>query len=149
MLISFNGVLTNADDKIFSVYSRIYKYGDGFFESIKLINRAPALFDLHYNRIKRAATLFKINLNEKWTQTFFEEQLNLLCLKNGFVNARCRITFYRDTQGFYAPASNKCSFIIELSEDNGVYRLNDKGLTLGHYRQILKPSNFTSFFKPL
>lgn len=149
MLISFNGVLTDADDKIFSVHSRIYKYGDGFFESIKIINKSPQLFNLHYSRIKRAATLFKIVLNEKWTESYFEDQLHLLCLKNGFINARCRITFYRDTQGFYIPTSNKCSFIIELSEDNGVYKLNEKGLTMGHYRQILKPSNFTSFFKPL
>ena len=149
MLISFNGVLTDADDKIFSSHSRIYKYGDGFFESIKIINRVPQHFNLHFNRIARAAKLFKIQLNEKWSQNFFVEQLNLLCLKNGFVNARCRITFYRDSQGFYAPISNKGSFIIELSEDNGVYRLNDKGLTLGSYGQILKASNFVSFFKPL
>ncbi len=149
MLISFNGVLTDADDKIFSSHSRIYKYGDGFFESIKIIQRTPQLFNLHYARITRAAKLFKIQLNEKWTQNFFTEQLNLLCLKNGFVNARCRITFYRDSQGYYAPISNKGSFIIELSEDNGVYRLNDKGLTLGSYGQIMKPSNFVSFFKPL
>ena len=149
MLISFNGVLTDADDKIFSSHSRIYKYGDGFFESIKIINKEPQLFTLHYNRILRAAKLFKIQLNQKWTQNYFFEQLNLLCLKNGLVNARCRITFYRDTQGFYTPATNKGSFIIELSEDNGIYRLNDKGLTLGSFGQILKPSNFVSFFKPL
>ncbi len=149
MLISFNGVLTDADDKIFSSHSRIYKYGDGFFESIKIINREPQLFDLHYSRILRAAKLFKILLSEKWTQTYFVEQLNLLCLKNGFINARCRITFYRDAQGFYTPNTNKGGFLIELSEDNGVYRLNDKGLTLGAYGQILKPSNFVSFFKPL
>ncbi|MDI1233090.1 MAG: aminotransferase class IV [bacterium] len=149
MLISFNGVLTDADDKIFSSHSRIYKYGDGFFESIKIINKVPQHFNLHYSRITRAAKLFKIHLNEKWTQGFFNDQLNLLCLKNGLVNARCRITFYRDSQGFYTPVSNKGSFIIELSEDNGVYHLNDKGLTLGTYGQILKPSNFVSFFKPL
>lgn len=149
MLISFNGVLTDADDKIFSSHSRIYKYGDGFFESIRIIGRMPQLFSLHYNRIQRAATLFKISLNEKWTQLYFEEQLNLLCLKNGFVNARCRITFYRDSQGYYAPASNKGSFIIELTEDTGAYKLNDKGLSMGSYGQILKPSNFISFFKPL
>ncbi|MES2617162.1 MAG: aminotransferase class IV [Bacteroidota bacterium] len=149
MLISFNGVLTDADDKIFASHSRIYKYGDGFFESIKIIGKLPQLFSLHYNRIQRASKLLKINLNEKWTQLYFEEQLNLLCLKNGFVNARCRITFYRDSTGFYAPASNKGNFIIDIMEDTGSYKLNDKGLAMGSYGQILKPSNFISFFKPL
>jgi hypothetical protein len=44
MLISFQGVLTDADDKIFNSQSRIYKYGDGFFESIKVIGKKPQLF---------------------------------------------------------------------------------------------------------
>ena len=48
MLISFQGVLTDADDKIFNSHSRIYKYGDGFFESIKVVNKRAHLFDLNY-----------------------------------------------------------------------------------------------------
>lgn len=149
MLISFNGVLTDADDKIFSSKSRIFKYGDGFFESIKVIHRRPQLFDLHFQRISRASTLFHLPLHEKWTQKFFEDQIELMCLKNGWVNARCRIIFYRDSEGFYAPERNKCSFMIEMSEAPGNYPINDKGLRLGSYGLILKPSNFLSFFKPL
>lgn len=149
MLISFNGVLTDADDKIFSSRSRIYKYGDGFFESIKVIQKRPQLFDLHYQRIQRASTLFHLPLNDKWTQAYFEDQIELLCLKNGWVNARCRILFYRESEGFYAPERNKCGFLIEMSESNGHYPINDKGLKLGEYGLILKPSNFLSFFKPL
>lgn len=149
MLISFNGVLTDADDKIFSSRSRIYKYGDGFFESVKVIHRVPQLFDLHYQRIQRASTLFHLPLQEKWTSKFFEDQIELMCLKNGWLNARCRIIFYRDSDGFYAPERNKCSFLIEMSESSGNYPINDKGLKLGSYGMILKPSNFLSFFKPL
>lgn len=149
MLISFNGVLTDADDKIFSSRSRIYKYGDGFFESIKVIQRKPQLFDLHYLRIQKASALFHLPLNEKWTKAFFEDQIELLCLKNGWVNARCRIIFYRESDGFYAPERNKCGFLIEMSESLGHYPINDKGLRLGDYRLILKPANFLSFFKPL
>lgn len=149
MLISFNGVLTDADDKIFSSRSRIYKYGDGFFESIKVIGRKPQLFDLHYQRIQRASTLFHLPLNEKWNQKYFEDQIELMCLKNGWVNSRCRIIFYRESEGFYAPERNKCSFLIEMSESTGNYPINDKGLKMGAYGLILKPSNFLSFFKPL
>lgn len=149
MLISFNGVLTDADDKIFSSRSRIYKYGDGFFESIKVIQKKPQLFDLHYQRIQRAATLFHLPLNEKWTQQYLEDNIELLCLKNGWVNARCRIIFYRESEGFYAPERNKCQFMIEMTESVGNYPINDKGLSIGSYGLILKPSNFLSFFKPL
>ncbi len=149
MLISFNGVLTDADDKIFSSHSRIYKYGDGFFESIKVINKKPQLFDLHYNRIKRASTLFHLPLQEKWSQKFFEDQIELMCLKNGWLNSRCRIIFYRESEGFYVPERNRCCFLIEMSESGGNYPINDVGLKLGDYGQILKASNFISFFKPL
>jgi branched-chain amino acid aminotransferase len=149
MLISFQGVLTDADDKIFNSHSRIFKYGDGFFESIKVINKKPCLFDLHYQRIQRASNFFHLPLNEKWTQKYFEDQLELLCLKNGWVNARCRIIFYRECEGFYAPARNKCCFMIEMTESSGHYPINDIGLKLGAYGMILKPSNFLSFFKPL
>lgn len=149
MLISFQGVLTDADDKIFNSHSRIYKYGDGFFESVKVINRKPCLFDLHYQRICRASSFFHLPLNERWTQKYFEDQIELLSLKNGWVNGRCRIVFYRESEGFYAPEKNKCCFLIEMSEAPGNYPINDKGLNLGAYGMILKPSNFLSFFKPL
>jgi branched-subunit amino acid aminotransferase/4-amino-4-deoxychorismate lyase len=149
MLISFNGVLTDADDKIFSSQSRIYKYGDGFFESIKIINRKPQLFDLHYSRIQRASILFHLPLQSKWTQKYFEDQIELVCMKNGWLNARCRIVFYRESEGFYAPERNRCLFMIEMTEAPGNYPINDTGLRLGDYGQILKASNFTSFFKPL
>jgi len=149
MLISFNGVLTDADDKIFSSHSRIFKYGDGFFESIKVINKKPQLFDLHFNRIQRASTLFHLPLQEKWTQKYFEDQIELMCMKNGWLNARCRIIFYRESDGFYAPTRNRCCFLIEMSESSPTYPINDTGLKLGDYGLILKPSNFLSFFKPL
>lgn len=149
MLISFQGVLTDADDKIFNSHSRIYKYGDGFFESIKVVNKRAQLFDFHYQRILRASTFFHLPLNERWSQQYFEDQIELLCLKNGWVNARCRIVFYRESEGFYAPERNKCCFLIEMTEAKANYPINDKGLRLGAYGMILKPSNFLSFFKPL
>lgn len=149
MLISFQGVLTDADDKIFSSQSRIYKYGDGFFESIKVIGRKPRLFDIHYQRIQRASHFFHLPLHERWTQKYFEDQIELLSMKNGWVNARCRIIFYRECEGFYAPQRNKCCFLIEMTESTGNYPINDKGLKMGSYGLILKPSNFLSFFKPL
>jgi branched-chain amino acid aminotransferase len=149
MLISFQGVLTDADDKIFNSQSRIYKYGDGFFESIKVIGKKPQLFNLHYQRIQRASNFFHLPLNERWTQNYFENQIELLCLKNGWVNARARIVFYRECEGYYAPHRNKCCFIIEMSEALGNYPINDTGMKLGAYGMIQKPSNFLSFFKPL
>lgn len=149
MLISFNGVLTHEDDKLFNVSSRIYKYGDGFFESIKIINKKPQLIELHYDRIQRASKLFHLPLSEKWTLSYFNEHLEWLCLKNGLINARCRIVFYRESDGFYAPEKDKTNFIIEVSESDSRYKLNDIGFKLGAFGQILKASNFVSFFKPL
>src|SRR5690606_33613568 len=111
--ISFNGVLTNADEKIFSSESRIYKYGDGFFESIKIINRKPALFDLHFERIQRAANFFHLPLHERWTKEYLISNIELLAMKNGWANARCRIVFYRESEGFYAPQKNRAQFLIE------------------------------------
>lgn len=149
MLISFQGVLTDADDKIFNSQSRIYKYGDGFFESIKVIQKKPQLFDLHYQRIQRASNFFHLPLNERWTQKYFEDQIELLSMKNGWLNARCRIVFYRECEGFYAPTRNKCCFMIEMTEAPSNYPINDVGMKMGAYGLILKPSNFLSFFKPL
>lgn len=149
MLISNNGVLTHSDDKLFCVSHRITKYGDGFFESIKLFNRKPQLFQLHYDRLIRASKLFHLPMKDKWTQAFFEEHLEWLCLKNGWSNARCRIVFYRDSEGFYTPNSDRAGFVIEMTEGDKSYVLNDIGFKMGAYTQILKASNFTSFFKNL
>ncbi len=149
MLISFNGVLTNADDKIFNSHSRIFKYGDGFFESIKLIQNKAQLFDLHYDRILRASHFFHLPLNPKWTKEYFIEHLEWLSLKNGLSHARCKMIFYRDSDGLYMPEKDKTGFIIELKESTSKYKINDKGLKLSDYPFILKGSNFLSFFKSM
>jgi branched-chain amino acid aminotransferase len=47
------------------------------------------------------------------------------------------------------PERDKTSFIIEMSESTSNYPFNDIGFKLGTYGQILKASNFISFFKPL
>ena len=81
---------------------------------------------------------------------YFRDLINLLLIKNKLQNnsARVRISFFRDAGGYYLPQKNTVSFIIEstlLKESK--FFLNQKGLSLGLYKENLLPNNILSTIK--
>lgn len=148
MLVIFNGQLISESEKIFSSLSRTYRYGDGFFETIRVSGRRALWIDLHTERLIRTSKILKYDWPEKLTDRYLDEAIHNLCWKTGNINARCRITVFREGQGYYSPENPKTNFLIELEPlENQKYSLNEKGLKLGEYGLIQKPSNILSLFK--
>ena len=46
-MINYNGKILSAKEPIFASDNRSFRYGDGIFESIRVINGNIQLFDLH------------------------------------------------------------------------------------------------------
>lgn len=84
--------------------NRGFLYGDGFFESFKVVKSVPVFWKYHYQRFLQTADYLGFENN------FSEAQLILL-LKDyieevDLVNGRLRVTFYREGMGKYLPDSN-------------------------------------------
>ena len=140
MKICFNNEIVNAKDKIFNTKNRALKYGDGFFESIRLIQGKAPFLDLHFQRLISNLKLLDFEIPNYFSVTHFEELLKKLahenCIESG---GRARINIFRVGDGNYVSQSSHLNFIIEMQPLNdSQFKLNEKGLRLGVYRENLK-----------
>ena len=61
--IIFNNKILNENKIKFSIYNRAFLYGDGLFESIKIINGKPFNLEAHLKRLFSASILFNLEIS--------------------------------------------------------------------------------------
>lgn len=146
--ILINGILHPSDSPIFTALSRSVKYGDGVFESLRIINGKVAFIDKHLKRLLRNAHLIKLNV--KFSTEDIIQQIKLLIEKNQIQNnGRIRISLYRCGEGYYKPIENNCDLVVEANrlDVHSAYELNMPGLVVDVYKEAYKPFHFLSEVK--
>ena len=145
-----NGEILEADQVSTSYFGRSNKYGDGFFETIYLFNGNILYWHLHYQRLSKTAKLLQYDLPAAWDSPFFEQQIVKLASANNIITGRVTIHFNRDVEGYYLPTGSGFHYLIQIvpQQNEGLpYQLNEEGLVLGEYRELIKTSNYTSTLK--
>ncbi len=147
-LLNFNGQIVPADSKLLSVANRAFKYGDGLFESMRLLKGKLMFADLHADRLQRGMKALKIDGYSQMDAYFLKQIAEQLAIRNKTKHGRLRLTVYRDSEGFYAPTTNAMGYCLEIvPADEPRYFLNDKGLIVDVYTEVPKPCNFLSNIK--
>jgi len=131
----------------FDFRSRIHKYGDGFFESMKFFGGSIRHAHHHSERIRRSLMLLKMPVSDVSTDEIFlliEEQVKQL----EWSQARIRLSYYREAVGYYTPVNGRLRFFIEIKQmENEGYPLNTEGLILGDFQELTKNDNYLSLLK--
>lgn len=148
-LVDYNGKIYPANTPLFTSQNRAFRYGDGVFESIRIINGNVSLFPLHYQRLINALQHVKINVPDNFTEDFCKNQILNLAKQSGIEkNARIRFSVFRKEGGFYLPASNEGEYLIEgAAMQQPGYSLNAKGLTVDIYAENEKHTSTISTYK--
>jgi branched-chain amino acid aminotransferase len=123
-MINFNGVILDSDFQL-SVNNRSFLYGDGVFETLKIVDSTILFFEDHYFRLMASMRIVRMEIPMSFTLEFLESQIlslvNQLAIEN---SARVRITVYRNEGGYYAPNQNSVSYVIQAAP------LSDKTYTI-------------------
>ena len=147
--VCFNGEYLQIDDIQYKDLKRGFSFGDGAFETIKVINGKPVFLKHHLKRLNSAIEKLKLCPDQHLQLNFIEPVIiDLLQLNEIYEGGFIRISIYRSGQGTYLPETNNLSYIIEsnrLKENS--YTTNKKGLKIGVYDDILKPLNILSPYK--
>lgn len=145
----YNNKCYPVDEPIFKVTNRSFRYGDGLFETIRLIKGNLHLFDYHIERILNGAEFLKLEFPKNWNEAFFKKKVNELLEKNQeFENGKIRLSIFRADGGTYAPKSSKANLLIEYEPLNSdSFILNKKGLKMEVFSEMEKTSNPFSNFK--
>lgn len=149
-LVNINGEVKPGDAPVITLDNRAFHFGDGLFESIRVVNGKPAFLDAHWARLNSGAQLLRITLPKALDRNSFERWILELAVRSGLSNARCRFTLYRGGGGYFRPESSEGLFTIEMKPvDQPTYTLNEEGLMVDIWSEIRKPINELSKHKTL
>lgn len=148
LFINFNGEIVPADARVMTVGNRAFRYGDGLFESMRMMKGQLKFADLHADRLQRGMKALKIDGYSQMDAWFLKEKADDLARRNKAKHGRLRLTVYRDSEGFYAPTQNKMGWCLEMQPiDEPRYFLNGKGLIVDVFSELPKPCNYLSNIK--
>jgi branched-chain amino acid aminotransferase len=104
--------------------------------------------DLHAERLQKGMKALKIDGYSQTDSWFLKEKVEELARRNKVKHGRLRLTVFRDSEGFYTPTQNKMGYCLELTPfDEPRYFLNERGLIMDVYTELLKPLNWLSNIK--
>jgi len=146
--VNNNGEIIEGKAHAVESSSRAFLYGDGLFESIKVINGRPINLENHYSRLIAGAELLKIRIPSYFNVDFFREKIEeLVGLSKIKAGGRVRLSLDRTSGGTYKPDSNDATFLIEVEDlPSNCFELNTKGLEIDLFismrKQACKMANY-------
>jgi branched-chain amino acid aminotransferase len=112
-MINFNGIIQENTLTITSA-NRSFLYGDGIFETVKVVNRKVLFLEDHYFRLMASMRIVRMKIPMNFTLEYFEQQVIMLTDALALSDsARVRVTVFRNDGGFYLPKENIVSYLIE------------------------------------
>src|SRR6187402_2953384 len=103
LYINFNGEIVPADSKVLTVANRSFKYGDGLFESMRMLKGQLKFANEHAQRLQKGMKALKIDGYSQMDSWFLKEKAEQLASVNKIKHGRLRLTVYRDAEGLYTP----------------------------------------------
>jgi branched-chain amino acid aminotransferase len=146
-MINFNGNIGLEENVL--TQNRAFLYGDGVFETVKIINNKVLFLEDHYFRLMASMRVVRMEIPMNFTMEYFEEQiLNLVQQKNIASSARARITVFRKNGGLYLPQTNEVSFLIHATSlGNTSYILNTTEYEVDLYKDFYVTKQLLSSIK--
>jgi branched-chain amino acid aminotransferase len=129
--INFNGSITSAKSPIICADSRGLKYGDGLFETMRMISGTIPLAPLHFERLFHGMELLKFDRPSYLTGLYFYHLIRELAIKNNHQrDVRVRLTVIRGEGGLYDVTNNFPNHIVETWELPPVSDVLNDGLAI-------------------
>ncbi len=145
------GEYVNEHQAFIAKDNRAFRLGDGFFESMRVVDGKVLFLENHFSRISDTIKAYKMVAAENFSLELLRNQIQGLLSRNNITKGgRVRITFYRKSTGYYLPHSDDVNYLIEsepLLENEFI--LNPIGKTVDIFTDFKKDVNKLSIFKSL
>jgi branched-chain amino acid aminotransferase len=149
MKLSFNSQIIEEEDFSVSPRNRSYLYGDGLFESIRVMNGKALNVSQHVERIKGGMSVMRmIESPEVQTLDLTKQIERLLEANNVTKGGVIRVNIDRRTGGKFLPTDNLTDVVITFDPlDHNEFILNNIGLAVDLHAKIKKQINAFAPFK--
>ena len=146
--INANGKIIEQNRAFIRVDDHSYRYGDGLFETMKVVNARISLSERHFERLFNGLKLLKFQMPPLFSPARIETEIIDLCRKNNCESlARVRLSASAGHGGLY-DNEGKLQYIIECWPlTNIVNQLNENGLVIDVFPAAKKSCDVFSNLK--
>jgi len=147
--VNNNGILIPVESYAIKAGNRGHLYGDGFFESIRVINGKMINFSNHFKRLSETFKVLQMNPPTSLTEDYLKKEIRYLIEQNGITQGgKIRLSIDRKAGGTYLPRTNDIDYFIEAeSLPKNSFTLNEAGYRVDIYNDIKKHINPLSNYK--
>jgi len=147
--INFNGKYFDEATPIIESASRGLRFGDGCFETMKMIAGKLILKEFHFERLFSSLEILGFSLPKKFTVQELEEQVHALAKKNGHEQlGRIRLTVFAGNGGLYELENRLPNYLIETWElSTTIGDFNENGLIVDVFKDARKAADGFSHIK--
>ncbi len=144
-----DGKILKQDKLLISPNNRSFRYGDGFFETMKWFNGKILIEQLHLERLFHTLHILQFKPPAYFTAEYIVQAIQQLVSKNQHHKlARVRVTIYRGDGGIYDEQNHFPHLLIQTWALNPMNnRLNENGLDIDIYAAAVKQSDHFSLLK--
>jgi len=112
-----NKKIIEIDSLSLSSNNRGFRYGDGLFETIAVINGKPRLLERHIKRLAEGADILKLEIIDQLTTEKIDTSiLQLQNANNLFGDAIVKLMIWRNAKGRYLPDDDKSAILLTIDE---------------------------------
>ncbi len=146
---SLNGKLQKQDSICISPDNRSFRYGDGFFETIKIYKGEIVLADYHLERLYITLAQMYFDAPALFTRQYLEDKIKEVAQKNGHHQlGRVRLTIFRGDGGLYETINQYPNHLIQTWPlQTAIQSFNENGLVIDIYREATKNCDQLAQFK--
>ncbi len=147
-MINYNGEILSSETNL-SNSNRGFLYGDGVFETLKIVNNKILFLEDHYFRLMASMRIVRMQIPNDFTLEYIEQQiLNTAKANNCNNSARVRFTVFRNGGGYYLPERRTVSYLIQVSPLNITqYSFTDVYYEVDLYRDFFISKQLLSTIK--
>lgn len=145
-----NGQLFREGKAVISPDNRSFRYGDGLFETMRIVKGDIKLKQFHFERLLSGMKLLHFDIPEFFTPANLESDILSLCEKNRVeTGAIIRMVIFRSDGGLYDLDDMRPNYIIQSMAFQQVPQLKDdgKGIVIDIYPDASKACNAFSSIK--
>jgi branched-chain amino acid aminotransferase len=138
--VEYNGKLVSAGTPLVTARNSGFRYGDGLFETMKVISGNILLSDLHFERLFRGLKLLQFDIPPHLTADYLEVRIRQLCSTNKVDKAaRVRLNLFRGDGALTDHVDLQPNVLIEADTlPAGCMNFNGDGLLMSIYPEARK-----------
>ena len=150
MNVFINGELQAIESASLDLNNRGYNYGDGLFETLRVINSKIMFWETHYFRLMSSMRILRMRIPMEFSPEYLEEKIIELVSSNGLDKAavRVKINIHRNPGGYYTPEDNSIGYVISTKPiENAFFTLNDSSYEVELFKDHYVQSGMLSTIK--